>query len=182
MHPDTWTAYAYLLVLQPVRIPLYIAVFFAGALAWRWKWFTEGGYVPSAGGWGLAFALTGAAYLWQKFSLSFYGLPQEALVWTNAFAMGIFALSALFFLLGLFRRFLNHTNGILSALSETSYGVYYLHMPILFCTAWAFVGISLNVYVKYLCVCALALTVCFLGSRYVLSHIPVFSAGKGQSR
>ena len=179
MHPDTWSFYAYLLVLQPVRIPLYIAVFFTGALAWRWKWFTEGGYTPSAGSWGLAFAWTGIAYLWQKFCLPSYGLEPEVLVWANALFMGLFALSALFFLLGGFHRFLNRTNRVLSALSETSYGVYYLHMPVLFCTAWAFVGVALNVYVKYLCVCALSLAVCFLGSRYVLSRMAAFSAGKG---
>ena len=178
MHPDTWTSYWYLLVLQPVRIPMYILVFFAGAWAWKWKWFTRGGYVPSTAGWGMAFAMSGILYLWQKFCLPYYGLEAEALVWVNAVCQGSFAMSALFFFLGCFHRFLNHTNPVLSNLAATSYGVYYLHMPILFCTAWAFVGVGLDVYLKYLCVCILSLSACFLLSKYVLSHIRSFSTGK----
>lgn len=174
MHPDTWTFYLYFLVLQPVRIPMYIAVFFAGALAWKWKWFDDGGYVPSAGIWGAVFAMAGAFYLWQKFFLP--GRMEEwALVWANALAMGIFVMSALFFFPGFFHRFLNGTNPVLSALSETSYGVYYVHMPILFCVAWAFVGVGLNVYAKYACVCTLSLSACFWAARHILSHVASFT-------
>ncbi len=181
MHPDTWRFFFYVLVLQPVRIPLYIFVFFAGALAWRQGWFLEGGYVPSAGRWGIAFGVTGMLYLWQKFSLPYYGMAPEVPVWVNALCMGGFVVSSLFFFLGFCHGFLNRTNAVLSALSSTSYGVYYLHMPILFCTAWAFVGLELNVYLKYVCVCSLSLSACFLLSRYGLSHIASFSAGRKKS-
>ena len=180
MPPDTWTFYAYLLVLQPVRIPLYILVFFTGALAWKETWFVKDGYVPSAVNWGIAFFLTGVFYLWQRFSLPFYGLEPAVLVWSNAFWMGCFVISSLFFFLGLFHRCFNKTSPILSDLSATSYGVYYLHMPILFCIAWAFVDIHISVYPKYLCVCALALSACFFLSKYVLSHIRSFAPGKGR--
>lgn len=178
MHPDTWTFYAYLLVLQPVRIPMYILVFFMGAHAWRRGWFLSGGYVPQSGPWGISFGVSGMVYLWQKFYLSYYGLAPEALVWINALCMGWFALSSLFFFLGFFHARLNRTDPALALLSSTSYGVYYLHMPILFCTAWAFVGVGLNVYLKYLCVCFLSLSACFLLSRYGLSHVASFSTGK----
>ena len=175
MHPDTWSFYAYILVLQPVRIPLYIAVFFAGAMAWRQRWFTVGGYVPSAPLWSLAFLLSGAIYLLQKFYLPYYGLSEEALIWVNAVCQGTFAISALFFFLGASYRAMNSTSPVLSSLARTSYGVYYLHLPILFCIAWGFVGVDINVYIKYLCVCTLALSVCFLLSRHLLSRLRCFS-------
>ena len=84
-------------------------------------------------------------------------------------------MAAVFFLLGFFYRCWNGTTPLLSSLSKTSYGVYYVHQPILFCTAWAFVGISLNVYLKYLCVCVLSLTACYLVSRYLMLRLPGFS-------
>ncbi|MCR5757923.1 MAG: acyltransferase [Selenomonas sp.] len=175
MHPDTWRFFAYILVLQPVRIPLYIMVFFTGAWAWRQKWFTKGGYVPGTGTWGMAFLLTGIAYLWQKFFLPELGWEAAVMTWTNAITMGAFALSSLFFLLGFFRKWLNGTGRLLSALGGTSYGVYYLHMPVLFPVAWAFVGTEMNVYLKYICVCVLTLGICYLGSRYGLSHLKSFA-------
>ena len=174
MHPDTWTFYAYILVLQPVRVPTYIMVFFLGVLGWKKRWFTPGGYTPGPGKWGVAFLLLSGIYLWQKFYLPFYGLSPEALVWVNALCQGSFTLASLFFLLGWFRRFLDFTTPRLSALSETSYAVYYVHQPILFCTAWAFVSLSMNVYIKYLCVCVLSLTACYLLSRHVMCRLPAF--------
>ena len=178
MHPDTWRFFAYILVLQPVRIPLYITVFFAGAWAWRQKWFADGGYVPGAGKWGAAFAMTGAVYLWQKFVLPVLGLSTGTMVWVNAVTMGAFAISSLFFLLGLFYLYFNSAGRYLSVLGGTSYGVYYLHMPILFPIAWAFVSLDMNVYLKYICVCVLTLAVCYAGSRYGLSHIKSFALPK----
>ena len=178
MHPDTWRFFAYILVLQPVRIPLYIMVFFAGAWAWRQKWFADGGYVPGAGKWGAAFAMTGAVYLWQKFVLPVLGWSTGTMVWVNAVTMGAFAISSLFFLLGLFYLYFNSAGRYLSALGGTSYGVYYLHMPILFPIAWAFVSVDMNVYLKYICVCVLTLAVCYAGSRYGLSHIKSFALPK----
>ena len=174
MHPDTWTFFAYILVLQPVRIVSYIAVFFAGAWAWKNCWFESGGYCPSVGRWGLPFLLIGAVYLWQKLFLPAYGLEAWQVVWIGAVMQAAFTCAALFFLLGLFRHCFDSTNGLLSELSSTSYAVYYLHMPVLFCVAWAFVGIAMNVYVKYLCVCVLSLGLCFLLGKYVLKKLPSF--------
>lgn len=178
MHPDTWRFFAYLLVLQPVRIVTYIAVFFTGVWAWRSRWFSPEGYVPALLPWGTAFLLTGAVYLYQKFCLPFWGLEQLQLVWVNAACQGIFTISATFFFLGLFARCLDFTNPLLSSLSATSYGVYYLHMEVLFPVAWLFVGVELNVYLKYLCVCFISLLFCYLGSKYLLNKLPCFGSGK----
>ena len=171
MHPDTWTFFAYILVLQPVRIISYIAVFFAGAWAWKCRWFEEGGYCPAASRWGLPFLLAGGIYLWQKLYLAYCGIEPWQVVWVGAFCQASFTCAALFFFLGLFKHFFDFTNTILSELSATSYSVYYLHMPVLFCIAWAFVGIAVDVYVKYICVCVLTLGTCFLLSKYALKKI-----------
>lgn len=106
MHPDTWTFYAYILVLQPVRIVTYILVFFLGAF---------------------------------------------------------------------FQRQLDYTTPLLTNLSATSYPVYYLHMEVLFPVAWLFTTLpALNVYLKYIVVCALTLGICYVFSKYILLRIPCF--------
>lgn len=175
MHPDTWKFFGYILVLQPVRIPSYIAVFMAGAWAWRCQWFETGEYVPSTVGWGTAFVFWGAFYLWQRFYLPYYGLGQGMLVWVNALFQAGFMWASVFFLLGFFKSCFDCSSKWLRALSATSYGVYYLHMPVLFPIAWAFVDIRLQVYVKYFLVSTLTLAICFMLGKYVMLKIPGFT-------
>ena len=101
-HPDTWRFYGYVLVLQPVRVPMYIAVFFLGAWAWKKRWFSPEGYAPSCLPWCTAFLLTGLLYLWQKLFLAQYATSPPLQVWTNALCQSAFTVSALFGLLALF--------------------------------------------------------------------------------
>ena len=169
LHPDTWTFYGYVLVLQPVRVPTYIAVVFLGAWAWKTGWFSPVGYTPSCMPWSAAFLVSGSIYLWQKLFLTQYVSTQVLLVWANALCQTAFTVSALFALLALFHRFLNRSSRLSSALSATSYGVYYLHQPILFPLAWLFTTIPLPSPLKLLTVSILALFLCFVISRFVLS-------------
>jgi len=171
LHPDTWTFYGYVLVLQPVRIPAYIAVFFLGAWAWKTGWFSLAGYAPSCLPWSTVFLVSGPIYLWQKLFLAQYVSTQALLVWANALCQAAFTVSALFALLAVFHRFLNRSSRLSSALSATSYGVYYLHQPILFPLAWLFTTISLPSPLKFLTVSILALFLCFVISRFVLNSI-----------
>ena len=174
-HPvDTWSYYAYLLVLQPARIPLYIAYFMAGAWACRQQWFAPEGYVPGAGGWSAAFLLASFFYLWQKFCLPPAGTDAIGAALLNGLAFSAACLSAVLALLGVFHRWLDFTNSGLSNLSQNSYGVYYLHMLVVFSIAWGFLGIGLSVYLKYACVCGLSLVICYLAAKYILCRVPGF--------
>lgn len=176
IHPDTWSFYGYVLVLQPVRVPMYVAVFFLGALAWKKRWFTQDGYVPSCLPWCTGFLIAGLLYLWQKLFLAQHSPAPALLIWTNAFCQSAFTVSALFGLLALFHRHFNRTSRLSSALSATSYGVYYLHQPVLFPLAWLFTAFSLSSPVKFALVSALTLTNCFLLSRYALTRLPVLQS------
>jgi len=173
IHPDTWSFYGYVLVLQPVRIPTYIAVFFLGTWAWKAGWFTHEGYTPVCLPWCVTFLITGLLYLWQKLFPVMVPASPAILVWINAFCQSAFTVSALFALLALFHRHFNHSTRITSALSETSYGVYYLHQPILFPLVWLFVAFPLSSPVKLLLVSLITLTICFLLSRHILNTVPV---------
>ncbi len=172
IHPDTWSFYGYVLVLQPVRIPTYIAVFFLGVWAWRARWFTSEGFVPSCLPWSAAFLVTGMLYLWQKLFLAQYTTSPILLVWSNAFCQSTFTVSALFALLSLFHRRFNRASRLSSALASTSYGVYYLHQPILFPLAWLFTSLPLSSPTKFLVVSTVTLAACVLLSRHVLNRLP----------
>ncbi|MBR3747758.1 MAG: acyltransferase family protein, partial [Selenomonadaceae bacterium] len=178
MPPDTWKFFGYILVLQPVRIPTYIAIFFAGAQAWRQNWFTNGGYVPKLWSWGIFFVLSGAIYISQRFGFVFAEFDDLEKIWLNAICQAAFTIAAVFFLTGFFVRKFNFTSRILENLSATSYAVYWLHMPILFFVAWIFVAVPLGVYLKYFSVCALTLGLCFILSRAVFIQLPGFSSKK----
>ena len=187
MPPDTGSFFGYILVLQPVRVPMYIAVFFAGAIACRDRWLAAGGYVPTLRHWALPFLIAGLAYVWQRLYLPAYLAanlaPYDApaadwLVWINAFCQALFTVTAIFFFLSIFYQRLNFASPKLSLLAATSYGVYYVHMPIVFCLAWAFLSVPLNVYAKYITVCVLALAACYALARYVLSLLPPFALKK----
>lgn len=68
-----------------------------------------------------------------------------------------------------------YTTPLLTNLSATSYPVYYLHMEVLFPVAWLFTTLpGLNVYLKYIVVCALTLGICYVFSKYILLRIPCF--------
>ena len=174
MHPDTWSFYAYILVLQPVRIPSHVLAYYAGMRAWKERWFLAGGYTPSFAKWGISFLLTGAVYLWQKMSFPYTGTDGAAFRWLNALCQAAFMWASVFFLPGAFRRIFNTTSPVLAELSATSYAVYYLHMPILFCIAWAFVEVPINIGIKYLIVCFLSLAACFFIARQVLLRMESF--------
>ena len=169
MHPDTWTFYGYVLVLQPVRVPTYIAVFFLGAWAWKKRWFTPGGYVPSCPAWCTLFLLSSLLYLWQKLFLAAQTSSLSLTVWTNAFCQSAFTVSALFALLAFFHGRFNRASRLSSALSATSYAVYYVHQPILFPLAWLFTAVHLSSPLKFLSVSTLSLALCFLLSLFILN-------------
>lgn len=173
IHPDTWTFYGYVLVLQPVRVPTYIAVFFLGAWAWKKLWFTPDGYTPSCAAWCMLFLLTGLLYLWQKLFPGALTSSPGLLVWTNAFSQSAFTVSALFALLALFHRRFNRVSRMSSAFSATSYAVYYIHQPILFPLAWLFTAVALPSPLKFLIVSTLSLALCFLISRSALASLTV---------
>ena len=178
MPPDTWKFFGYILVLQPVRIPTHIAIFFAGAQAWRQGWFTNGGYVPKLWSWGIFFVPVGAIYILQRFGFVFAQFGDVEKIWLNAIFQAAFTIAAVFFWTGLFVRKVNCTSRILENLSATSYAVYWLHMPILFFVAWIFVAVPLAVYPKYFAVCAVSLMLCFILSRAVFIQLPNFSSRK----
>ncbi|WP_288313793.1 hypothetical protein [uncultured Selenomonas sp.] len=167
-----------MLVLQPVRIPTYLIFFFLGVHAFWQRWFAAAGYTPTKPLWLVGWFIFSALYLWQRFTLPALGTSAQFITWVNAFCQAVFTWTATLGLLGFFQKYLGRTTPLRVRLSETSYGVYYLHMAVLFPIVWAARDLALDVYLKYALVCLVTLLLCDFLARYGLSHLTAFALRK----
>jgi peptidoglycan/LPS O-acetylase OafA/YrhL len=172
-----WVPVKYILWVQPTRISLEAFYFALGVYAWRRRWFTAEGYHPSSPAWIPVAFLSGIFLLVYKFQVGFLmkTIPIRA---GHAFLHCLFCLTTTFALLYLWSRYLNRTSAFLRSLASGSYAIYWIHMPFVMLSALAIRGFHWNIYLKYLAVCALALTGSYLAATYLLSWLPFFGEWK----
>jgi len=163
-------------------LPQYLSFFIVGAVAYRRKWFrtTPG----SMGAVGFVTALVASVLLFplatsgRMFSLAFTdpadfifvgnGVWQSAAyaLWDSIFAVGM-VLAAITF----FRRFFNKESGFGRFLSQQSYAVYIIHVPIVVFIGIALKGIQVAPLLKFGLAALIAVPTCFVVA-YVLRKIP----------
>lgn len=177
---DTWTNYAYILQLQPTRVPMYIIYFFLGAYAYRKQWFLESGYTPRVQTWIPMFIILSIAYVWMKTTLVLE-VDGATFMLINAIMHSLFCLCAVFTLLGVYKKFFSGTHPIWATLSTISYPIYYIHQNIVQEMNWFVRPMEANAFVKYSIVCTLSLILCYLVSRYILLFFPPFRIKRGRS-
>ena len=166
---SVWIHPLYLLVLQPVRVPLYLLYFALGVYAWRNGWLRQDGWVPAFAPWTLAFAILSVLYVGSRLVLPLFWQPsplQYLLV--NSLLHSFFCLTAVFALLAIFQRSLSFTNTWLTSLAAAAYPIYFLHQLFVQLLNWLVRPLPVGAFLKYAIVCSCALTVCYLLSRYVL--------------
>jgi glucan biosynthesis protein C len=161
-------------------LPQYLTFFAIGAVAYRHNWFRT---VPgSMGVVGFVVAVVATVILLPlALSGSFFSLEisdpatfvgnshwQSAVyaVWDSIFAVGL-CLAAITF----FRRFFNEQSAFGSFLSEQSYAVFLIHVPIVVFVAYALRGIALAAMPKFILVSAIVVPICFAVA-YVIRKIP----------
>jgi glucan biosynthesis protein C len=161
-------------------LPQYISLFIVGVVAYRRNWFrtTPG----TMGVVGLVFALLATIFLFpyavsgQWFSLELAepagfvgnGTFESAAyaLWDSVFAVGM-CLAAITF----FRRFFAGESSFGSFLSQQSYAVYIIHVPIIVFVAVGLKGIELHAMLKFGLLAAIVIPVCFIVA-YILRKIP----------
>jgi surface polysaccharide O-acyltransferase-like enzyme len=153
-------------------LPQYLSFFILGTLAHRHNWFRA---LPGSTGWaGFTVAVVAGTVL---FPLAFDG-PfsgeghwQSAVyaLWDSIFAVGI-CLAAIVF----FRRFLDRQGRFGRFLSQHSYTVYFVHIPIVVFLGVAFRGIDLEPLLKFFVVAVIAVPACFAAA-YLVRRIPLVS-------
>jgi peptidoglycan/LPS O-acetylase OafA/YrhL len=165
-------------------LPQYLSFFVLGTVASRRDWFRT---LPSSmGRAGFVAAVVAAVVLFPIPFLSFlksiqdaspksppfgYGTWQSALytLWDSTFAVGM-----VLALIPLFRRFFNGQGRFGRFLSQHSYAVYVIHIPIIVFLAYALRGIELAALLKFAMGAVIAVPTCFAVA-YIVRKIPLAS-------
>lgn len=185
---DTWFRLGYLLVVQPLRVPLYIAYFGLGVYAYQHAWFVPpgfpeesgagqrgavgGGFQPQLASWALCAAASGVLYVSLRLS---YPPPLQttlALQAANAVLFNVFCFTSLLASVALFQG-----HGLLPArlwdsLAANSYGIYYVHPLVVYPLAYLLLGLPLGVVVKAALLIGLSIPLSWAGSELVLRRVP----------
>jgi len=171
---DAWYNRFYLLVFQPLRVPLYIGYFWLGVLASLRGWFSPAGYQPRILPWGALWAVSGALYLHFRF-FAMPATPEPTLAIQTAYAMlfNAFCLSSLMAGAALFQQKVNSSTPFWSSLSANSYGIYYIHPLILYPLAYLFLPLSWPLAIKATVLILLAILLSWAVSAMVLTRAPV---------
>jgi glucan biosynthesis protein C len=161
-------------------LPQYLSLFIVGVVAYRRNWFrTTPGTMGLAG---FVFVLLATILLFpyavsgQWFSLELAepagfvgnGSVESAVyaLWDSIFAVGM-CLAAITF----FRRFFAGKSSFGGFLSQQSYAVYVIHVPIVVFVGVALKGIEVAPLLKFVLAAVIALPICF-GVAYLLRRIP----------
>ena len=150
-------------------LPQYLSFFMVGAIAYRHNWFRT---LPDSMGWaGFVAAVVAGGVLFplafgDYFSGNGHWRSAVYALWDSTFAVGI-CLAAIVF----FRRFLDRQGRFGRFLSQHSYTVYIIHIPILVLLGVAFRGIDLEPLLKFGMAAVIAVPTCFAAA-YLVRRIP----------
>ena len=170
----TWIMINHLIMFQPTRCVLYGLYFALGIYANRKHWFSAGGYMPKLSSWlPIAIVLGG---LYTQYRIMFWSKRELFVIMIgHDLLYSFFCLTAVLSLVSLFYHTINYTSNFLSKLAGNSYGIYFIHQPILMLVILAVRGYQLNVFFKYLIASVSTIVVCYFICDYFLSKIPSFS-------
>lgn len=171
---DTWFRDWYVLVFQPLRVPLYIGYFGLGLYAHLHGWFTKEGYRPRLTPWATLASLSGLLYLGYRLFVMPV-VPQPALLIQAGYAIlfNAFCLSGFLAGAALFQQKVNRASPFWSSLALSSYGIYFIHPLILYPLAYLFVPISLPLLLKAPLVITLGLLLSWVVSALILTKTPL---------
>ncbi|HEU4965372.1 MAG TPA: acyltransferase family protein [Bacilli bacterium] len=168
---DRWAGFLGFIQTEFAHLPQYASLFVLGVMAYRRNWFEN---IPARTG-----------YLWLAvgvvLALSIYlriapPMTKGGWNWGNLNRSVIEAFLCIGLCVGLivlFRECCNVTNAWLRTLSQNTFAVYLIHVPVLVAYQYLFAAVSLGgVVPKFLLIAVLGVVTSFLLSQYVLRKIP----------
>ena len=172
--PDAWFDGWYILVFQPVRVPLYIGYFILGIIAGMNGWFSEEGYTPRLAPWLGLCVLSSLLYLGSRLGVNLL-VGHSAIISNaeNCVLFNTFCFSSLMAATSFFQRYVNGNGRIQKSVADSSYGIYYVHPLILYPLTYLFLGISLSLYLKATVVIGLGLFASWAVGALVLRKMPI---------
>ena len=164
---EAWYTRNYILVFQPVRLPLYVGYFGLGIYAHLRGWFSAEGYKPRLLPWAVVWLISGLLYLGNRLSVMLTSQVAYAILF-NAFCLSSLLAGA-----ALFQQKVNQSSPFWNRASANSYGIYYIHPLILYPLAYFFVPVSLPLSVKAPLVILLGISLSWAVSALVLTKAPI---------
>lgn len=170
-HPDLWIPLGPI-YFQPARIVSYGLAFYLGARAWRDGWFANPR--PGFG----ALSLSGCAAVagaWSVIFLTMNFPVKETLLLKALHGMShsFASLAIAVFLLHLCRIFFDRPSPGWRLLSDSSYGIYWLHQMILMPLAYALIPWNIPINLKFVLAVGGTYTLCALLTIHGLKKLPL---------
>ena len=157
---DTWVTDLYVIVFQPLRLPLYFIYFWLGVLAWKRSWFSENGFRPRWIPWTVLCVGAACLYLYFKFLMRAKG-GELAVQAGNALGFNLFAFSFLLSGAALFKALFDSGKPLWRSLASSSYGIYYFHSIVVFYGAYFLLQVRASAYGKAVFLTGASLVVCW---------------------
>jgi hypothetical protein len=168
---DAWINVKRLIMIQPVRIGLYLCYFALGVYAWKNAWLTREGYRPCPVTWSIAAVIMLFVFLFYR--VTFTLMPDVPVLFKagHALVFSLFSLTATVSFIALFQRFADSNAYLWRRLAANSYTIYFIHQCVVIPLAFAVQKIQLNIWIKYLGVSVAAVILCFLISEYGINQV-----------
>ena len=167
---NTWLIFQ---IVEPAHYPEYVALFAVGILAFRNDWFNT---LPAATArkWGYVTVLAIIA-LFPMFIIFRTSITDGGLTMANitlSMWEAIVCVGMCISLIYLFRNRFNFQGKIAKALSDNTFTVYLIHIPIIVFLQYLLIGVNIHPLVKFAIVCLLGVLTSFLLSHYVVRRLP----------
>jgi len=173
---DAWVNVKYVFMIQPVRLLLHLFYFGLGVYAWKFSWFTQGGYSPRLLPWSISAIIM--LFVFLAYRMTFTLMPDVPILFKAGHALthSTFALTAAFALIALFQRFFDSHAYLWRRLAANSYIIYFIHQCVVIPIGCIVQRLEINVWVKYFSVSIVTVVLCFLIAEYLIN--PILSLGK----
>lgn len=157
---DTWLNDFYIIAFQPLRLLIYALYFSLGIMAWKQRWFEEGGFNPKLAPWVALCLFSAVAYSHFKFLMAVRS-SELAIQAGNGIFFNLFAFSTMMSGLALFHLLFNGDGFFWKSFSRSSYGIYLLHSIPVYYGAYFLLGLDASPYNKAALLLATSVLLCW---------------------
>lgn len=169
---DYWFV-SYFLSFQPERVYQHILYFSLGIWAWKYGWFTEGGYCPRKRTWLPILAITMAVYLMVKMGFATSTAPLLNKQFILACSFATYCIASLMGWSAVFSTWINGSGRFWRSAAKNSYGIYFLHALVVYWLAYGLITVTWSIYIKAAVVFFITISFCWLFTSGVLRKAPL---------
>jgi len=169
---DEWVHFGYLVMVQPVRVPLYIGYFFLGLYAFKNGWFRKSGYIPELQLWLPLACISAIAYLTARLAMYYTMGPQFAVAGVTAVTFNMFCYSSVIALIAVFRKYLNKRSLFWDSQAKNAYAMFYLHPLVLYPLALYGMQTNITNYILIPAIIIVSWLVVWILSEAILTRAP----------